>query len=677
MKGRAWFWQGPAAEKTRVLTRRVAFLLEKGVPGENILAITFTNKAAQEMKSRVASLVPNFSGQWIQTFHAACYRILKIDIEKLGYDRHFVIMDDNDTKALVKEILKEERDFETRPEDLLYRFKEVKNSLQEPEKFFENLAVPHTVREKAYRIYRLYNARLKELNGLDFEDLILLCIRLFKECPEVLAKYRELFRFIMVDEYQDTNYSQYVWTKLLADKYRNIFIVGDPDQSIYSWRGAEPYNIKRFLTSYPDALVVKLETNYRSTGNILEAANAVIKNNIDREEKELRSHKGQGDKLYRFCASDSFQEARFIADTIADLVDREGWHYRDCAIFYRTHAQSRIIEEALLQKYIPYSIIGARRFYDRKEVKDILAYLRIICNDNDRLSFRRIINTPRRGIGDKTLQKIEAYAADEGISILAALGNAQAIPGITKKVAIALEEFYGMITYFSSLNEEGVSVAEILDNVIETSSYLAEIKRTDPDAATRIENLQELKSLAIEFARQGGDSLEDFLAQVALVQDADDVDLSDAVLLMTFHGAKGLEFPLVFMTGMEEGVFPSYRSETPEEIEEERRLCYVGITRAEERLYLTNAISRLLYGYERNNAPSRFIQEIPEELFVSPHPVRVTTCKLEAGDQVIHRKFGLGVIIKLIEEDEIAVIDFDRAGTRMLRLDIAPLEKIS
>lgn len=668
---------GAGSGKTRVITCRIVNLIEKGASYDEILAITFTNKAAQEMRSRVTAILPDYSGHWTQTFHAACYRILRMDIHNLGFDRNFTIVDDADASAVIKEILKEENDYETKPEQLLHVFKQVKNSLEDPEKYYSRYRLSFEAKEKNLRVYNKYNRRLKELNALDFEDLIVLCIKLFKEFPEILEKYQNRFRYIMIDEYQDTNFAQYRWAKLLAAKNRNIFVVGDPDQSIYSWRGAEPYNIKRFIQDYHDTKVIKLEKNYRSTPQILAAANAVIKNNLDREEKELYTDIKAGEQLIHFCAGDSFQEARFIADTIGDLVDRENRQYSDCVIFYRTHAQSRILEEALVRKYIPYHLIGAKRFYERKEIKDIVAYLKLACNNNDRLSLQRIINTPRRGIGDKTVEKIVSYASENHLTIMEALQEPDKISGISKKMSNTLEEFYGMIRYFSDLTQSDTPLRDIIDIVIEMSGYVDELHKNNlPDVETRLENIYELKSLAFEFEQNGADSLEDFLAQIALAQDNDETDHSNSVLLMTYHGAKGLEFPVVFMTGMEEGVFPSYRSESLEELEEERRLCYVGITRAKEKLYLTNAVSRLLYGYERSNPPSRFLGEIPQELLASPQPKKIVNSILGEGDRVIHKKFGMGRVLNLIEDDMVAVIDFERAGTRMLRLDIAPLEKI-
>jgi DNA helicase-2/ATP-dependent DNA helicase PcrA len=368
-----------------------------------------------------------------------------MDIEHIGYLSNFSIADESESKSLVKEILKEENDFETKPEELLYKIKQAKNSLVNPETYFNGLKISFFEREKYLRIYHIYNSRLKALNALDFEDLIVLCIKLFRQCPDILEKYQQWFRFIMIDEYQDTNYAQYIWANLLAAGHHNLFVVGDPDQSIYSWRGAEPYNIRRFLNDYPESKVIKLETNYRSTRCILAAANAVIQNNLDREEKELRTDNQDGEKIIYYCAGDSYQEARFIADSISDLVDREGRKYGEHAIFYRTHAQSRIMEDALVNKFIPYRIVGAHRFYDRKEIKDIIAYLRLACNSNDGLSFRKVINVPRRGIGEKTIEKIDNYAGEQGLPVLEVLVEPEKIPGISNKMSDSLQQFYGMI----------------------------------------------------------------------------------------------------------------------------------------------------------------------------------------------------------------------------------------
>ncbi|MEN6389276.1 MAG: UvrD-helicase domain-containing protein [Syntrophomonas sp.] len=668
---------GAGSGKTRVLTARIACLVSSGVPAESILAITFTNKAAQEMRHRISGLIPNFNGQWIQTFHAACYRMLRMDINLLGFESNFTIMDDSESKALLKSIQRDYQEHQSRPEELLYMFKQVKNSLANPEVYFNNLKAPLAARESYLRLFKVYHTRMRELNALDFEDLINLSIQLLREHPQVKEKYQNWFRYILVDEYQDTNYSQYIWTKLLSEKHRNIYVVGDPDQSIYSWRGAEPYNLKRFLKDYPEARVIKLEKNYRSTGNILKAANHIIRNNQDREEKELYTEQGEGEKIVRFCAGDSFQEARFMAENISELV-RQGMSYKDFAVFYRTHAQSRAIEEALVRNNIPYRIVGARKFYERKEIKDLLAYLKLTGNHSDVLSFRRAINVPRRGIGEKTLEKVESLAREKQLPILEVLSDSGNLSNIQNKARNQLEEFFGLISYYGSLLTSGASIAQLIDEVMDSSGYVQELQKQDRhEAEARLENLYELRSLAVEYEKQGGTGLEEFLAGIALVQDTDDLDQSDAVFLMTLHGAKGLEFPVVFMTGMEEGVFPSYRSESPEDMEEERRLCYVGITRARERLYLTNTVTRLLYGYERNNAPSRFLQEIPEELLVVPATRLPVPGKLEEGDMVRHRKFGMGVIIQFAEDDQVVIVDFERGGVKMLRLDLAPLEKMS
>ncbi|HWP97101.1 MAG TPA: UvrD-helicase domain-containing protein [Syntrophomonadaceae bacterium] len=667
---------GAGSGKTKVLTGRIAYLVENGVPADGILAITFTNKAAQEMRNRISSLIPSFNGQWIQTFHAACYRMLRMDIKVLGYDSNFTIVDDNESKALLKNIQKEYQEFQNRPEDILYLFKQLKNSLAQPETFFQNLKLPQNTRDNYFRLFKVYQARLRELNALDFEDLITLTIQIFREHPQVLEKYQNWFRYLMIDEYQDTNYAQYMWAKLLAARNRNIFVVGDPDQSIYSWRGAEPFNLKRFLVDYPEATVIKLEKNYRSTGNILAAANNVIRNNVGREEKELYTEQGEGEKIVRFCAGDSYQEARFVAENITELSS-QGKSYKDFAIFYRTHAQSRSLEEALTRNRIPYRIVGARKFYDRKEIRDIMAYLKLVGNPSDLLSFRRAINVPRRGIGEKTLEKVEILARDLQLPILEALRDSENLGNIHKKARSQLEEFYAQMAYYASLLESGASLGQLIDEILQSSGYVEELMKQDRlEGEDRLENLYELRSLAFEYERQGGSGLEDFLAGIALVQDTDELDQSETVFLMTMHGAKGLEFPVVFITGLEEGVFPSYRSESPEEMEEERRLCYVGITRAREKLYLTHTVTRLLYGYERNNAPSRFLTEIPEELMVTPATRSPLPGRLEMGDTVRHRKFGMGVIIQMVEGDPVVLVDFEQGGTKMLRLDLAPLEKM-
>jgi DNA helicase-2/ATP-dependent DNA helicase PcrA len=671
---------GAGSGKTRVLTRRIAHLIQSGVGMNQILAITFTNKAAKEMRSRVSRLIPDFTGQWVQTFHAACYKILRVEIEHLGYDHNFTIIDDADAKQLLKGIIKTNNDYESKPEELLYVIKRAKNSMSDLNRYYREMNVPGFKRDVYQGYHEQYQSRLKEVNALDFEDMLLLTIKVFQGFPDILAKYQDRMRYIMIDEFQDTNNPQYQLMQLLAAKHRNIFVVGDPDQSIYSWRGAEPYNSQRFLADYPEAKVVKLETNYRSTNIILQAANTIIDYNEDRVEKTLVSAQGDGELIVEFCALDSYQEASFVAENIEIMRLEQGRKYNDFAIFYRSHVQSRQIEEALRFKLIPYRLVGARKFYDRKEIKDLIAYLRVICNPYDRISFERIINVPKRGVGDKTIEKINEYALAQGISLVEALMDPAIIPGISKKVIAALTDFCSMVTYLGTLNETGEHLSAIIDHILDMSGYLAELYQSkEPDAPGRIENLNEFRSLATEFEQHEGEGLDEFLVHTSLVQDNDSIDSEDMVTLMTFHGAKGLEFPVVFMTGMEEGIFPSYRVETKEELEEERRICYVGITRAEEKLFLTYAVNRLLYGHEHSNAPSRFLKEIPDHLLYRP---RLVTREGDVGEdftigeRVLHAKFGIGEVLNNVEEGLI-IVDFGHWGIKTLRIDIAPLRRIT
>lgn len=678
---------GAGSGKTRVLTRRVAFLVEQGVSPHQIMAITFTNKAAQEMKERVVELVPSFNGHWIRTFHSASFQILRMEIEKLGYRNGFTILDEGEQKTVIKECLRELQQHDTRPELISYLIKQAKNSLTEPERFFAGIrAAPHH-RELYTRVYRLYGNRLRELNALDFEDLIGLTVRLFQKYPAVLQSYQERFPYVMVDEYQDTNYAQFIWTKLLAGENGNVFVVGDPDQSIYSWRGAEPYNIERFIDTYPQARVIKLEKNYRSTRYILEAANAVIHNNTGRMKKELFTDNPEGEKLLQFGAASHQQEAEFIAQYIKQLVKEGKYRYQDFAIFYRVHAQSRVIEEALNRNFIPYRIVGAKKFYQRKEIKDILAYLRLVANPSDRMSFRRAINTPRRGIGEVTVKKLEDLSTAGMKPIVMTLENIQDLKGFSSKIKKALQEFYGLITYLQELRSR-VSLAQLLEETLAFNGYIEDLRTNHAlEAEERIENLQELKSLMVEFERDGRRDLADFLTEVALLQESDDIDYSDAVMMMTLHGAKGLEYPVVFMTGMEEGIFPSYRAETHEEMEEERRLCYVGITRARERLIFSRAVKRIMYGIDRSNMPSRFLKEIPGDLFVPfsqqggkinlvPLKVDGRASNLREGDLVQHQKFGRGMVTKVMADD-IAVVDFEESGIKTLNTYMAPMVKLA
>ncbi len=678
---------GAGSGKTRVLTRRAAHLIEQGISPHQIMAITFTNKAAQEMRERVTELIPSFSGQWIRTFHSASYQILRMEIEKLGYRKRFTILDESEQKTIIRESLRDLQNKEVKPELVSFLIKQAKNSLNEPEKYFAGLKATSQDRELYAKVYKLYSSRLRELNALDFEDLIVLAVRLFREHPDVLQSYREQFQYVMIDEYQDTNYAQFVWANLLAGEDGNIFVVGDPDQSIYSWRGAEPYNIERFLQTYPQAKVIKLEKNYRSTKYILDAANCIIHNNAGRHKKELYTDNPKGEKLFQFGATSHQQEAEFIAQFIRQMVREKKYNYEDIAIFYRVHAQSRIIEEGLNRHFIPYRIVGAKKFYQRKEIKDILAYLSVVANPSDRMSFRRAINTPRRGVGDVTIRKLETLSSETKKPIVEVLKGIQNLKGYSRKIKASLEDFYGLITYLREL-EPQVSLAQLLEETLKRNGYIEDLKvKHALEFEERVENLEELKSLMVEFEKEGSGDLADFLTEVALLQEADETDYTDAVLMMTFHGAKGLEFPVVFMTGMEEGVFPSYRAETHEEMEEERRLCYVGITRARERLIFSRSVSRIMYGTERSNMPSRFLKEIPSKLFspdkldgtkinLSPGKFKGRVKNPQEGDLVQHQKFGRGMVTKVMDED-IAVVEFDDCGVKTLDTGMAPMVKLA
>ncbi|PZN08763.1 MAG: DNA helicase PcrA [Bacillota bacterium] len=605
---------GAGSGKTRVLTRRVAYLLQQGVAPHQILAITFTNKAAREMRERVEQLVgAQARDMWIGTFHASCVRILRRDGHRVGYDRNFVILDEDDRRTVLREVLKERNLSETRypPNAVGAMISAAKNQLLGPEAF----AARHRdfYRQQVAAVYAAYQERLQKNGAMDFDDLLMQTVRLFEEAPDVLASYQRRFVHILVDEYQDTNHAQYRLLRLLAAGHRNLFVVGDPDQSVYRWRGADITNILRFEEDYPDARVVRLELNYRSTASILAAAQAVIEHNTQRKEKQLRSVHGEGARVVVFGAADEHDEAWFVAREMERLHD-EGYEYGDMAVLYRTHAQSRVVEETLLRRGIPYRIVGGLKFYERKEVKDILAYLRLAVNPDDRISLRRVINVPRRGIGEATLARLEAHLDRAGVGLLDALAQAEAIPGITRPQAAALAAFGEVIADLAALAQQRPAY-DVIAFALDRTGYreMLEQERT-PDARTRLENLEELLSVARDFERQRGPGdapLVDFLAEVALVSDVDQLEEgARAVSLMTLHSAKGLEFDVVFITGMEEGVFPHSRSlDDPQELEEERRLCYVGMTRARQRLYLCFTRQRTLFGATRRQVPSRFLEE--------------------------------------------------------------------
>ncbi|MCD8075582.1 MAG: DNA helicase PcrA [Lachnospiraceae bacterium] len=617
---------GAGSGKTRVLTHRVAWLIEEmGVNPWNILAITFTNKAAGEMRERVDRILnrsEQISGSvWVSTFHSTCVRILRRYIDHIGYDTHFTIYDSDDQKAVIRDVCKRLNiDTKTYKERyFMGMISSAKDELITPEEYEVRAFGQDDLKMKMVsRVYKEYQKQLHASNALDFDDLISKTVELFSECPEVLDSYQERFRFIMVDEYQDTNTAQFKLVSQLASKYRNLCVVGDDDQSIYRFRGANIGNILNFEEFFPDAKVIRLEQNYRSTQNILDAANAVIKKNIGRKEKTLWTSNGEGAQIHFRQFMNGFQEAEYVADRISTFVCQGKASYKDFAVLYRTNAQSRMFEEKFLLENISYKIVGAINFYSRKEIKDVLAYLKTIDNAEDDLAVRRIINVPRRGIGATSIARVQDYALTEEISFYRALGEAAQIPGIGRGLA-KLEEFVQMIQTFRS-KAEFYSVRQLIEDVLDVTGYRKELElEGGEEAKEREENIDELLNKAAAYDQSAAEpSLSGFLEEVALVADIDEVSgENDQVLMMTLHSAKGLEFPTVFLVGMEDGLFPGYMSimsDDPADLEEERRLCYVGITRAQKELYLTAARQRMTHGEVRFNRVSRFVEDIPQEL---------------------------------------------------------------
>lgn len=615
---------GAGSGKTRVLTFRIANLLEHGVPPYRILAITFTNKAAREMRERVDALIGDAAQDvWLSTFHSFCARFLRMELEHYGrYAKNFVIYDAADSKGLIRECLKELNIDEkhTAPGAVQTHISDAKNRLLDVAAF--TAQATDFFAEQVAKIYALYQSKLQQNNALDFDDLLMLTVELLTKNEELRTKYQKKFQYILVDEYQDTNGAQYSITKLLAAEHRNICVVGDADQSIYGWRGADMRNIMNFEKDYPEATVILLEQNYRSTKNILAAANAVIENNLTRKKKELWTDNPTGDRITIYEGATEKNEASYIVREVERLHTMFHVKYGDIAVLYRTNAQSRNIEEAFYATGVPYAMVGSVRFYDRREIKDIIAYLRVIYNPRDTLSLLRIINVPRRGLGPTSIARMMETAEEYRISLFEVITDAQLlsmIPKLSAKVKLALEEFAAMV--FTFMGQLGTRpIHEIVEDVIETSGYAAALEEEKKeDNRDRLENLREFISVAKNFddgAAEGENGLADFLAQIALISDVDQTEQSDGtVTLMTFHAAKGLEFPAVFMAGMEEGLFPHSRTLLDDtEIEEERRTCYVGITRAERRLYLTYARQRTIYGRTEMSRPSRFLAEIPEEL---------------------------------------------------------------
>lgn len=694
---------GAGSGKTRVLTCRAAYLIKNmRVPPYRILAITFTNKAAQEMRSRVEALVPEMSRDiWICTFHAACLRILRRQEEFYGRSRDFVIYDSDDQLTVVKDCIKE-LDLDDKkypPRAVAGAVSQAKNQLLDAGDY-EKYSYDNFNRAVS-RVYHLYQEKLRRNNAVDFDDLIFYTVRLFREYPQVLAYYQDRFRYILVDEYQDTDHAQYVFVNLLAGAHRNLFAVGDPDQGIYSWRGADIKNILSFERDYPEAAVIKLEQNYRSTGQILEAANHIIKNNENRREKRLWTAAGPGPGLVNFFCEDEHAEADFIARKIFRIKENENRPYRDFAVLYRTHAQSRVIEEIFVRAGLPYTIIGGLKFYARKEIKDILAYLKLIVNHRDAVSLARIINVPRRGIGPASFSKIMSFAETHVITPVEALERAAEIDGLSAKVRAACSDLGLMLRRLTEESLDG-AVTDLAREVMEKTGYRKELlDENTVESRTRLENLDEFISGAMEFDRDAEEKgLRSYLENIALVTDLDKYDAeSDQVSLMTLHSAKGLEFPVVFLAGLEEGVFPHSRSLLePGELEEERRLCYVGVTRAMERLYLTHCWKRTLFGTERYNKASRFLEEIPPRLLNSDDFLDEASEKRQPGtkragvkgakkisdsqqyilgDRVRHCKWGQGLIVGVRGEgdDTEYQVAFPDQGIKVLLAKYAPLEK--
>lgn len=619
---------GAGSGKTRVLTHRVAYLIdEMGVQPYNILAITFTNKAAGEMRERVNSIVGHGSEQvWVSTFHSTCVRILHRYIDRLGYDNNFTIYDTDDQKTVMKDICKRlQIDTKMLKErTILGAISSAKDELTGPIDY-QLRAMGDYTKTKIAQVYHEYEATLRKSNALDFDDLIVKTVELFKTCPEVLDSYQNRFRYIMVDEYQDTNTAQFELIRLLADKYHNLCVVGDDDQSIYKFRGANIRNILDFEKVYPDAVIIKLEQNYRSTQNVLDAANAVIKNNIGRKDKALWTKKGEGDRIHFRQFDNAYEEAEFIVDDIAGKNRKGITDYGGCAVLYRTNAQARMLEERFVTQGVPYDVVGGTNFYSRREIKDMLAYLKTIDNGRDDVAVKRIINVPKRGIGQTTMARVQEYADMRNISFYDALKEAEQIMTLGKSAA-KLVPFVTMIQSFRS-KLEYYGLEELLKDILEVTGYVRELEASDEeDAEDRIANIDELLSKVVSYEETHEEpKLSEFLEEVALVADIDRIDDDgNRVLLMTLHSAKGLEFPHVYLAGMEDGVFPGYMtitSDSDEEMEEERRLAYVGITRAKEELTLTCARQRMVRGETQYNPVSRFVKEIPETLLDNKPPV--------------------------------------------------------
>lgn len=713
---------GAGSGKTRVLTHRAAYLIEeRGVNPWNIMAITFTNKAAGEMRERINHIV-GFGSEsiWVSTFHASCTRILRRYIDRLGYENHFTIYDTDDQKTLMKGLFKR-LDIDTKKykeRTVLSAISAAKNEMISPEQYEADNTTDYGKRKIA-QLYWMYQEEMKKSNALDFDDLLVKTVELLKSNPDVLNQYQERFKYIMVDEYQDTNTVQFEFIRLLAGKYKNLCVVGDDDQSIYKFRGANIHNILNFERVFENTKVIKLEQNYRSTGNILNAANSVIHNNTCRKEKRLWTEKGEGSKVVFRQTDSAYTEADIVACDIQGLTASGKYHYSDLACLYRTNTQSRMLEERFLQAGIPYKIIGGVNFYQRKEIKDILAYLKTVDNGRDDLAVKRIINVPKRGIGATTIAKVTDYAVAHDISFYEALQNAQRI-GISGRTAAKIQSFAEQIQILRSKAESGYcSVSDLLEEILEATGYVAALKEEQTEeAGERMENIGELFNKVVDYEeKEESPTLSGFLEEVALVADIDSLeDSSNYVVLMTIHSAKGLEFPKVYLCGMEEGLFPGYKTITADdlsEMEEERRLCYVAITRAKEELMITSAQTRMIHGEMHYSTVSRFVKEIPRNLLdtnlpanrmnpkdqeiaryqTSPakpvfqaKPFEAKQFKVQKaerldyaeGDTVRHIKFGDGVVTCIVEggRDYEVTVDFESYGTKKMFASFAKLKKV-
>lgn len=701
---------GAGSGKTKVLTVRIAYLLAQGVNPYEILAITFTNKAAKEMKSRVEGIVGDVANRiWLSTFHSFCAKFLRFELDNfLGYNSNFTIYDTSDSQVVIKAALKAlNLDDKYYPVGaMISAISDAKNKLMFASDYRKQAR--DFYQQKVADVYEYYERELRKNNALDFDDLLLVAVKLLQSNAAVLDKYSKRFKYVMIDEYQDTNHAQYLLAYLLSSHWKNIAVVGDADQSIYAWRGADIQNILDFEKDYPNCTSIKLEQNYRSTKIILDAANAVIDHNEGRPEKNLWTDKVEGAKIQHFTAQSEHEEAAFIGDTIVKKHDIYGVPYGDMAILYRTNAQSRVLEEALIKRALPYTMVGGTKFYDRKEIKDVLAYLRVLYNPFDDLSLLRIINVPKRSIGATTVSKLQDYARENGTSLFMTLTQLHLVDTIKGKTKEKLEEF-GILIFTLVAEMDDKSVLDILEAILDRTGYLAQLEEsTDPQDQARAENIGELLSVAKDFQDTNPTgTVEDFLEQVALVNDVDSFEQEESkVTLMTLHAAKGLEFPIVFLGGLEEGLFPHSRTlMNPEEIEEERRLAYVGITRAEKELYISNATTRTVFGRTSSYLPSRFIDEIPAELVdslrakrripddikptvprhmsVASRPVTKPIIRNEViadwkvGDTAIHSKWGNGKVVNVSGEGAgmKLTIEFPTQGVRVVMAKFAPVKK--